>query len=416
MKQYVTFLWQCLRISFVGDWRYYAWMSVLTVFALLGFHAWCRQLVGGLATTGMTDQVSWGVYIANFTYLVGLAAAAAMLVIPVYIYRNMHLHDVVIFGELLAVAVIVMCLLFVTVDLGRPDRSLHLIQRFNFPVSMLTWDVIALNGYLLLNLHICGYLIYCAYCERKPSRAFYVPFVFIAIVWAVSIHTVTAFLYVGLGGRPFWNSAIIAPRFLASAFAAGPAFIILTLQIVRRYTSYRVGDEALLTLRRIVQVAALINLFLLGCELFTEFYSDSAHTASSRYLFLGLHGRNALVPWIWTAVVFNSVATVLLVLPSSRGLKVLNVACVLAIVGIWIEKGMGLIVPAFIPTPLGEIVEYVPTINEVLISLGIWAFGLLLYTVFVRMSVPVLSGELTYRRLYGPLRQDHPRSQAETAA
>jgi len=147
---------------------------------------------------------------------------------------------------------------------------------------------------------------------------------------------VTAFLYVGLGGRPFWNSAIIAPRFLASAFAAGPAFIILTLQIVRRYTSYHVGDDALLTLRRIVQVAAIINLFLLGCELFTEFYSDSAHTASSRYLFLGLHGRNALVPWIWTAVVFNSVATVLLVLPSSRGLKVLNVACVLAIVGIWI--------------------------------------------------------------------------------
>jgi len=301
------------------------------------------------------------------------------------------------------------------VDLGRPDRSLHLIQRFNFPVSMLTWDLIALNGYLLLNLHICGYLIYCAYCERKPSKAFYVPFVFIAIVWAVSIHTVTAFLYVGLGGRPFWNSAIIAPRFLASAFAAGPAFIILTLQIVRRYSSYRVGDEALLTLRRIVQIAALINMFLLGCELFTEFYSDSAHVASSRYLYLGLHGRYALVPWIWTAIALNAVASVLLVLPSSRGLRVLNVACVLAIVGIWVEKGMGLIVPAFIPTPLGEIVEYVPTLNEVLICLGIWAFGLLLYTIFVRMSVPVLSGELTYRRLYGASHQDQARPEAEIA-
>ncbi len=414
MKRYLTFLWQCLRVSFVGDWRYYAWMTVLTVFSLLGLHAWCKQLVGGLATTGMTDQVSWGVYIANFTYLVGLAAAAAMLVIPVYIYRNLHLHDVVIFGELLAVAVIVMCLLFVTADLGRPDRFLHIFQRFNFPVSMLTWDVIALNGYLLLNLHICGYLIYCAYCEREPSKAFYVPFVFIAIIWAVSIHTVTAFLYVGMGGRPFWNSAIIAPRFLASAFAAGPAFIILTLQIVRRYSSYRVGDEALLTLRRIVQVAALINLFLLGCELFTEFYSESAHIASSRYLFLGLRGYHALVPWIWTAVAFNVVAAVMLVLPASRGLKVLNVACALAIVGIWIEKGMGLIVPAFIPTPLGEIVEYVPTLNEVLVCLGIWAFGLLLYTVFVRMSVPVLSGELTYRRLYGepPKDRSRPKSQA----
>ena len=398
MRKYFTFLWDCFRLSFVGDWRYHLWMTVLTVGALVGLHAYCQQLVHGLVATGMTDQVSWGLYIANFTYLVGLAAAAAMLVIPVYVYRNMHLHDVVIFGELLAVAVILMCLLFVMADLGRPDRFMHLLWRFNFPISMLTWDVIALNGYLLLNLHICGYLIYCAYCGRKPSPAFYVPFVFIAIVWAISIHTVTAFLYVGLGGRPFWNSAIIAPRFLASAFAAGPAFIILTLQIVRRYTRHRVSDDALLTLRRIVQVAMIINMFLLVCEVFTEFYTDSAHVASARYLYLGLHGKHALVPWIWTAIGMNAVATILLMLPASRGLKVLNFACLLSIVGIWIEKGMGLIVPAFVPTPLGEIVEYVPTIHEILICLGIWAFGLLVYTIFVRVSVPVLAGEVTYEK------------------
>jgi Ni/Fe-hydrogenase subunit HybB-like protein len=397
VRGYFRFLWDCARLSFVGDWRYHAWMTVLTIITLIGVYAYCQQLVHGLVTTGMTDQVSWGAYIANFTYLVGLAAAAAMLVIPVYVYRNMHLHDVVIFGELLAVAVIIMCLLFVTVDLGRPDRFLHLLLRFNFPMSMLTWDVIALNGYLLLNLHICGYLIYTAYCGREPSKAFYVPFVFVAIIWAVSIHTVTAFLYVGLGGRPFWNSAIIAPRFLASAFAAGPAFIILTLQIVRRCTNHHVRDDALLTLRRIVQVAMIINMFLLGCELFTEFYTDSAHTASARYLYFGLHDRAALVPWIWTAIGFDSLAMLILILPASRGLTLLNLACVLAIVGIWIEKGMGLIVPAFVPTPLGEIVEYVPTGHEVMVCLGIWAFGLLLYTIFVRITIPVLSGQVRAR-------------------
>ena len=373
-------------------------MTILTLFVLVGFYCYCDQLVNGLITTGLTDQVSWGAYIANFTYLVGLAAAAAMLVIPVYIYRNMHLHDVVIFGELLAVSVIIMCLLFVTVDLGRPDRFMHMFWRFNFPMSMLTWDVIALNGYLLLNVYICGYLIFCAYCQRKPSPLFYVPFVFTAIIWAVSIHTVTAFLYVGLGGRPYWNSAIIAPRFLASAFAAGPAFIILTLQIVRRFTSHQVKDEALHTLRRIMQVAMVINMFLLACEVFTEFYTDSAHVASARYLFFGLNGQNALVPWIWSAVSMNVVATVLLVLPASRGLKVLNLACLLAIVGIWIEKGMGLIVPAFVPTPLGEVVEYTPTMRETLICFGIWAVGLLLYTIFIRVSVPVLAGEVTYEK------------------
>lgn len=376
-------------------------MTILTLMSLAGLYAYCQQLVHGLVTTGMTDQVSWGMYIANFTYLVGLAAAAAMLVIPVYIYRNMHLHDVVIFGELLAVAVIIMCLMFVMADLGRPDRFMHMFWRFNFPMSMLTWDVIALNGYLLLNLHICGYLIYCVYCGRQPSPKVYVPFVFIAIVWAISIHTVTAFLYVGLGGRPFWNSAIIAPRFLASAFAAGPAFIILTLQIVRRFTRHRVSDDALLTLRRIVQVAMIINMFLLACEVFTEFYTGSAHVASARYLYFGLHGQNALVPWIWTAIGMNVIATVLVVLPASRGMNMLNLACVLAIFGIWIEKGMGLIVPAFVPTPLGEIVEYVPTIHETIVCFGIWAFGLLLYTIFVRVSVPVLAGEVTYEKRFG---------------
>ena len=191
-----------------------------------------------------------------------------------------HLHDVVIFGELLAVSVIFMCLMFVMADLGRPDRFMHLIWRFNFPISMLTWDVIALNGYLLLNLHICGYLIYCAYCGRKPSKAFYIPFVFIAIVWAISIHTVTAFLYVGLGGRPFWNSAIIAPRFLASAFAAGPAFIVLTLQVVRHFTMDQVRDDALLALRRIGQVAMISKVFLVAGEGCSDVYADGRHIAS----------------------------------------------------------------------------------------------------------------------------------------
>src|ERR1035441_6810712 len=240
IRNYFVFLWRCARIAFVGDWRYYTWMGVLTVFCLLGLHAYCRQFAQGLIVTGMSDEVSWGVYIANFTFLVGVAAAAVMMVIPVYIYNNEELHDLVIFGELLAVAAILMCLAFVTVDLGRPDRFWHLIPgigQFNFPASMLSWDVIVLNGYLLLNVYICGYLLYCRYQKKKAAKWFYIPFVFIAIVWAISIHTVTAFLYVGLGGRPFWNQAIIGPRFLASAFTAGPALIILAIQVVRRVTA-----------------------------------------------------------------------------------------------------------------------------------------------------------------------------------
>jgi molybdopterin-containing oxidoreductase family membrane subunit len=260
---------------------------------------------------------------------------------------------------------------------------------------MLSWDVLVLNGYLLLNLHICGYLLYCRYQGKKPAKWFYIPFVFLAIGWAVSIHTVTAFLYVGLGGRPFWNSSIVGPRFLASAFTAGPALIILALQVIRRITAYHITDRALLTLRGIVQVSMLINVFLLLNEVFKEFYSGNLHVVSSKYLFVGLHGHHALVPWIWTAITFNLIAMVLLILPVSRSLRWLNLTCVLCIVGIWIEKGMGLVIPGFIPTPLGQIVEYTPSLNETLICLGIWAFGLLCYTVFLRMAVPIMQGRLS---------------------
>jgi len=400
IHEYPRFLWRCFRLSFVGDWKYYSWMFTLSVIALFGLNAYAKQFVQGLGTTGMSDQVSWGLYIANFTYLVGVAAAAVMLVIPVYIYKNKELHNLVIFGELLAVSAILMCLLFITADLGRPDRFHHLLLRFNFPRSILTWDVIALNGYLLLNLHICGYLIYCAYNKRTPTRKFYIPFVFIAIVWAISIHTVTAFLYSGLGGRPFWNSAVIAPRFLASAFAAGPAIIVLTLQVIRASTGYPVSEKAIGTLKKIITVALAINMFLLGSEVFTEFYTGAAHSISAQYLYFGLDGRHALVPWIWTSIALNTFALVALFTPASNKRWVLNVACAAMIVGIWIEKGMGLIVPAFIPSPLGEIVEYKPTLNEILVSIGIWAFGILIYTILVRVTIPVLYGELLVDKVY----------------
>lgn len=399
LYDYLSFLGKCFRMSFRGNKLFYGWMTLLTALSLIGLNAYCKQLVSGLYLTGMTDHVSWGLYIANFTYLVGMAAAAVMLVIPVYIYKNEDLTDVVILGELFAIAAIVMCLLFVTVDLGRPDRFWHLIPgigKFNWPVSMLSWDVLVLNIYLLLNVHVCGYLLYMKYLGKKPAKILYLPFIFISIVWAISIHTVTAFLLVGLVSRPFWNSAILGPRFIASAFAAGPAFIVLTFQVIRRFSCYQISNNALLMLRRIIQVAMVISIFLLGNELFKEFYTDSLHSASAKYLFFGLDGHNNLVPWIWTAIGFNLISMVLLMHPITRKIKYLNIACVLAVVGIWIEKGMGLIIPGFIPTPIGEIVEYVPTLNEILICIGIWAFGFLLYTLLLRLSIPILTGKFKF--------------------
>ncbi|MCU0658321.1 MAG: polysulfide reductase NrfD [Polyangiaceae bacterium] len=394
---YPRFLWQAVTRAFEGRPLFYAWMTFLTAVALVGANAWAHQLAQGMQLTAMTDHVSWGLYIANFTFGVGLAAGAVMMVIPAYLYDDHEMHDVVLVGELLAVAAIVVCILFIVVDMGRPDRFWHIIPgigRFNWPISMLTWDVLVLNGYLVLNLHICGYLLYMKFLDRKPDKRWYIPFVFLSIFWAISIHSVTAFLYGGLGGRPFWNSALLAPRFIATAFITGPAFVILLLQLVRRFTSFHVGDGPIRTLTSVMRVTVLLNLFMLGSELFTALYTGGAHSTAVKYLFFGSHGQNALVPWIWTAVAFNLTSALLLHLPATRrSLGLLDLACLLSIVGVWIEKGMGLIIPGFVPSTLHEIVEYVPTMTEWKITAGIWAGGFLVLTIALKIALPVLTGE-----------------------
>jgi Ni/Fe-hydrogenase subunit HybB-like protein len=398
LLSYPSFLRRSLVMATDGSLGFYAWMTMLTAIALVGANAWANQVADGMIATHMTDHVSWGLYIANFTFCVGLAAGGVMMVIPAYLYNDEDMHKVVIIGEAVAIAAIVMCTLSVLVDLGRPDRFWHMIPgigRFNWPISMLTWDIIVLNGYLLINLHIVGYLLYMRYLGRKPNPSWYVPFVFLSIVWAISIHTVTAFLYCGLGGRPFWNTALLAPRFLASAFVSGPAFIILVMRVLRITDVYTAPRSPANTLIQIIRVAMVINLVMLASEIFVLFYSGGAHGVSGQYLYFGLHGHNGLVPWIWTATAFNIFGAILFFTPAAmeRG-PIRIVACLLCIIGIWIEKGMGLIIPGFIPSTLHEIVEYSPSIVEWKVTAGIWAFGLIVLTVLLKLIANVFLGRL----------------------
>lgn len=376
-----------------GSTWYWLWVTLLLAISLIGLNAYARQLSYGLVTTGMGDEVSWGLYIANFAFLVGMAAAAVMMVIPAYIFKDKEMHKVVIFSEMFAVAAMIMCLLFIIVDLGRPDRLWHLLPYygyFNFPGSLLTWDVIVLNGYLLLNLWVCFYVLYKGFREEPPKPVFYIPIVFIAIVWAPSIHTITAFLFQGLGGRPFWNSGLIAPRFLVSAFSAGPAFMVLVFTFLKTVGAINFAGRVIDRIRIIITVSLLINIFLAGSELFAEFYSESAHTIHISHLF-GLHGTSLLAPWIWGSLLLNIIAALILLSPFRRNPYLLIPACIMIVAGIWTEKGLGFVVPGFIPTPLGDFTQYVPSLNELLICAGIWAFGLLLYSFFLKGAIPIIN-------------------------
>lgn len=381
-----------------GSRTYRAWLGLLGLLFAIGIGCYALQLRDGLVVTGLSDQVSWGFYIANFAFLVGIAAAAVLLVIPAYLFHRADIKAVVLLGEGLAVAAVICAMMFVLADLGRPDRFWHLIPfigRFNFPTSLLAWDVVVLNGYLALNLVIPLYVHYQHWQGKQPNLRLYFPLVLLAIFWAISIHTVTAFLFSANSARPFWNNALLGPRFIASAFVAGPALIILILQAIRRLTAYTVSQSVIHTLALIMSISLQISLFFVVAELFTDFYNESSHAASMRYLFFGLHGATGMRAWIWTGMALNVVAAVILMItPLRRRMRWLNVACVLAFIGIWIEKGMGLVVPGFIPTTLGEVFEYTPTMIELGVSLGIWAFGALLFTLLAKASIAIELGRV----------------------
>ena len=403
MRTFLEFLQFALSRILFGGFRYHLWMGSLSLVMLIGAYCYSVQLQEGLVVTGMNDHVSWGLYISNFTFLVGLAAAAVMLVMPAYVLKDVDFLKAVLVGEGVAVSALVMCLAFVTVDLGGPHRFWHLIPGigyFNFPRSLLTWDVLVLNGYLALNLLIPGYILFMRYRDRKPNRAIYLPLMYVSVFWAVAIHMVTAFLLAGLPARPFWNSSLLGPRFLASAFAGGPACMIVALWAINQVTPYRIKQATFNKLAMIITVAAQVNLIMLGSEIFKEFYHPTHHSLSAYYLFFGLHGHHALVPWIWSAIAMNVTATLVLTFhPLRQRMVFLIPACIVLFAAIWIEKGMGLIIPGFIPSPLGEIVEYVPTWIEIGVVLGIWAMGLFLFTSLVRVAIPIELGALHARSL-----------------
>jgi molybdopterin-containing oxidoreductase family membrane subunit len=402
MSSYAIYWQKMIRCALVAENKfYYLWLGLLGCLVLIGAVAYSQQAVHGLIVTNLSDQVSWGAYIANFTFLVGIAAAAVLLVFPTYVLHRTDVKEVVLIGELLAFSAIIMCLLFVVVDLGHPERFLHLVPGFgklNLGHSVLAWDVVVLNGYLLLNLHVPGYLLYMKYLGKKPDPRFYLPMVFVSIFWAVSVHTVTAFLYSGLGGRPFWNTAILAPRFLVSAFAGGPALLTIIFTVVKKYTALNVKDGVFELLMKIIRIFLPLNLFLLGCEVFTEFYTNSFHVESAKYLFFGIHGHKMLVPYIWTSLTLSVSAIAIFFWPRKKRESTPGIvlfACVAAIIGIWIEKGMGLIIPGFIPTPLGDLVEYTPSLIEFLVCLGIWSLGAMIFTILAKVAISIETGELS---------------------
>ena len=372
-----------------GGRRYWLLIAFWTIVILAGVAAYGWQLASGLTITGMSRDITWGLYISQFTFLVGVAASAVMVVLPYYLHDFRAFGRMVILGEFLAVAAVLMCMLFIFVDLGQPRRVLNVMLHPSLS-SMMFWDMLVLSGYLILNL-VIGCVSLDAERKGAPPPGWVKPLVFLSIPWAVSIHTVTAFLYSGLAARPYWMSAILGPRFLASAFASGPCLLILLALILRRYSRFDAGREVIQRLATIVTYAVVINLFFVLVELFTALYGHMPHHLHPfEYLFVGLHGKSIPVPWMWASILVSLTCAVLLLFPRLRRREgLLASICLALIAAIWIEKGMGMVVTGFVPTPMGKVVEYVPTGPEIMITAGVYGIGFLILSVLYRIVTGV---------------------------
>lgn len=378
-----------LEKTLSGDLKYWTWIAVLLAVIATGGYFYLQQLNYGLGITGLSRDVSWGFYIAQFTFLVGVAASAVMVVLPYYLHNFKAFGKMTILGEFLAIAAVTMCVMFIIVDLGQPARAVNIMLHPS-PGSILFWDMIVLNGYLLLNFVISRVSLI---AERKGEAppSWIKPVILLSIPWAVSIHTVTAFIYSGLAARPFWLTAILAPRFLASAFSSGPSLLILLCLLLRRLTRFDAGKEAIQKLALIVTYAMLINIFFVLMEVFTALYSNiPEHAEHLRYLYLGLHGHHELVRWMWASTGLSLLAVLILLNPGLRERPaVLGFACTIVIIAIWIEKGLAMVVAGFVPSPLGKVTTYTPTAPELLISLAIYGVGALILTLLYKIALSV---------------------------
>jgi len=378
-----------LELAIQGSKKYFGWIIALLVVIGMAFGIYRLQLDFGLGITGMSRDVSWGFYIAQFTFLVGVAAGGVMVVTPYYLHHYKAFGKITILGEFLAIAAITMCLLFILVDLGQPMRMFNVLL-YPTPNSVLFWDMIVLNGYLFLNI-VIGWNVLEAERNQTHYPMWLKPLIYLSIPWAVGIHTVTAYLYCGLPGRGFWLTAILAPRFLSSAFAAGPALLILLCLFIRKVTKFDPGREQIQSLAKIVAYAICLNVFFFLCEVFVVFYSQiPEHMDHLKYLFIGLHGHGNLVGWMWTSMFLMLAGIILLVNPYTRKNETsLAIGCFVIFAGTWIDKGLGMISGGFVPSPLHHVTEYAPTLPEIGITLGVYAAGFLVLTLLFKMAIGV---------------------------
>jgi molybdopterin-containing oxidoreductase family membrane subunit len=370
--------------------RYWGFLAFLGAVITAGAACWLREhSLGSGLTTGLSQDVPWGLHVGQLTFFVGVAASAVMVVLPYYLHGYKEFGRIAVIGEFLAVSAVIVAMLSVFTIMGQPGRVLNVLW-YPTPGSIIFWDMVVLSTYLLLNL-LCGWTVLSAERQGVPPPKWIKPFIYLAIIWAPSIHMVTAFLYAGLPGKPHWMTALQTVHFLATAFAAGPALLILLCMIIRKVSSFDPGSKAIQKLAQIAAYALFLHLFFIGLEFFTAFYGhDVEHMHTLKYLYAGLDGHSGLAPFMWVSSILAVAGLAILVIPGARRNESILAAGALAtFISIWMDKGFAFLTAGFTPNSFGGITEYLPHWNEALVAAGVLSIGIFVLTVLFKMTISV---------------------------
>jgi Ni/Fe-hydrogenase subunit HybB-like protein len=351
-----------------------------------GAVAYSVQLRHGLGVTGLSRAVPWGLYISQFTFFVGVAASSVLVVLPRHVHGRPDGEALVSVGEAVAISALVAAFSFVLVDLGRPARVLGVLL-YAAPTSLMFWDVLTLSGYLGLCATVLGGTLL---SPRGTHPRWLRVFVLASIPFAFGIHVVTALLYSGLVARTGFLSALLAPKFLATAFASGSALLLLLGSALDARRAIHVPPAALARLAALLTYALAAAVLFTALEVFTALYSGlPAGAQHLSHLFVPTpHSAWTAVPTLTATTLSVSALGVLLVPPLRARPVVLRSSAVAVLVAVFLEKGFVFVPSGFFPLPLGGEAVYAPSWLELTIATGIHAGAAL---IFLTLLAPIVA-------------------------
>jgi len=413
-----------LRSMFETSWRYYLWLAFLSGVLLLGLVAYIHQFRQGLVVTGLRDQVSWGLYITNFVFFIGISHAGTLISAILRVTDAGWRQPITRMAEAITVFALCIGAPMVIVDMGRPDRLLYIFRHGRIQ-SPIVWDVLSISTYLM------GCVLYffipmipdLALLAERPGIAPWRRWLYrkLALGWtgtqeqkrllekaisvmaiiiiplAVSVHTVVSWIF-AMTLRPGWDSSIFGPYFVIGAIYSGAAAVIVSMWVLRRI--FRLEDYVrplhFRNLGLLLLSFALLYLYFNINEYLTAGYKlEGMERQLISRLFVGEY---AWAFWSVQAIgVFIPLLLMLTVLTWKRYQEFLVPGVVLAsacvVVGAWAKRYL-IIIPTlqtpFLPPREAAAVQYHPTWVEWSITAAAVAGFLMIYSLLLKLF-PIVS-------------------------